>query len=62
MTSIIERIDTVSDSGVELIPLQHASAAEVARTLNQLNEKNADPLESSRITWQISGWFAIGIR
>lgn len=47
--SIIDRIDTVSDSGVEMIPLQHASAAEVARTLNQLNEKNADPLEASRI-------------
>jgi general secretion pathway protein D len=34
--SIIERIDTVSDAGVEVIPLQHASAAEVARTLTQL--------------------------
>lgn len=49
MISIIERIDTVSDSGVELIPLQHASAAEIARTLNQLNEKSADPAETSRI-------------
>ncbi len=36
VVSIIERIDTVSDSGVEVIPLQHASAAEVARTLAQL--------------------------
>ena len=36
IVSIIERIDTVSDSGVEVIPLQHASAAEVARTLAQL--------------------------
>jgi general secretion pathway protein D len=49
MISIIERIDTVSDSGVEVIPLQHASAAEIARTLNQLNEKNGDPAEASRI-------------
>src|SRR4029079_18765468 len=31
IASIIERIDTVSDAGVEVIPLQHASAAEVAR-------------------------------
>ncbi|HZP66148.1 MAG TPA: type II secretion system secretin GspD [Rudaea sp.] len=38
MVSIIERIDTVSDAGVEVIPLQHANAAEVARTLSQLAE------------------------
>jgi general secretion pathway protein D len=38
MASIIQRIDTVSDSGVEVIPLQHASAADVARTLTQLAE------------------------
>ena len=49
MMSIIERIDTVSDSGVDLIPLQHASAAEIVRTLNQVNEKNTDPLEAARI-------------
>ena len=36
VASIIERIDMVSDAGVEVIPLQHASAAEVARTLTQL--------------------------
>jgi general secretion pathway protein D len=36
VVSIIERIDTVSDSGVEVIPLQHASAAEVSRTLAQV--------------------------
>ena len=42
VVSIIERIDTVSDAGVEVIPLQHASAAEVARTLTQLSDmKNA---------------------
>jgi general secretion pathway protein D len=40
VVSIIERIDTVSDSGVEVIPLQHASAAEVARTLTQLGGDN----------------------
>jgi len=36
--SIIQRIDTVSDAQVETIPLQHASAAEVARTLTQLTD------------------------
>jgi general secretion pathway protein D len=38
MVSIIQRIDTVSDTGVEVIPLQHANAVEVARTLGQLAE------------------------
>jgi general secretion pathway protein D len=38
MISIIQRIDTVSDSGVDVIPLQHASAAEVARILGQLSD------------------------
>lgn len=36
MVSIIQRIDTVSDAGVEVIPLQHASAAEVARIMTQM--------------------------
>jgi general secretion pathway protein D len=36
LASIIARIDTVSDNSVEMIPLQHASAAELARTLTQL--------------------------
>ncbi len=36
VVSIIERIDMESDAGVEVIPLQHASAAEVARTLTQM--------------------------
>jgi general secretion pathway protein D len=45
VTSIIERIDTVSDAGVEVIPLQHASAAEVARTMTQLvGDNKADAL------------------
>ena len=34
--NIIGRIDTVSDSSVEAIPLQHANAQEVASTLNKL--------------------------
>src|SRR5207248_418671 len=42
MVSIIHRIDTVADSGVEVIPLQHASAAEVARILTQLADTKAD--------------------
>ncbi len=43
IASIVQRIDTVSDSQVEMIPLQHASAAEIARTLAQLNDnKGAD--------------------
>jgi len=45
VASIIERIDTVSDAGVEVIPLQHASAAEVARTMTQLaGDNKADAL------------------
>jgi len=42
MVSIIHRIDTVSDAGVEVIPLQHASAAEVARILTQLVDTKQD--------------------
>jgi general secretion pathway protein D len=44
VAGIIARIDTVSDSSVEVIPMQHASAAEVARTLTQLagDNKTAD--------------------
>ena len=42
VVSIIERIDTVSDSGVEVISLQHASAAEVARTLAQVADTKAN--------------------
>ncbi|MDR3386613.1 MAG: type II secretion system secretin GspD [Rudaea sp.] len=44
MVSIIERIDTVSDAGVEVIPMQHASAAEVARILSQLADTKAPDL------------------
>jgi general secretion pathway protein D len=50
MISIIQRIDTVSDSGVDVIPLQHASAAEVARTLSQLSEtKGVDAADQPRV-------------
>ncbi len=37
LVSIIHRIDTVSDSEVEVIRLQHASAAEVVRILNAIS-------------------------
>jgi general secretion pathway protein D len=48
--SIIQRIDTVSDAQVEMIPLQHASAAEVARTLTQLSDSKGDALgESAKV-------------
>jgi len=36
LVSIIRRIDQVSDSEIEVIPLQHASAAEVVRVLTSL--------------------------
>jgi general secretion pathway protein D len=50
MVSIIQRIDTVSDTGVEVIPLQHASAAEIARTLTQLADtKGADAADQPRV-------------
>jgi len=50
MISIIHRIDTVSDAGVEVIPLHHASAVELARTLTQLAEtKGAESAEQPRI-------------
>ena len=50
MVSIIQRIDTVSDAGVEVIPLQHASAAEVARTLTQLADtKGVDTGDQPRV-------------
>jgi general secretion pathway protein D len=50
MISIIQRIDTVSDSGVDVIPLQHASAAEVARILSQLSEtKGVDAADAPHV-------------
>ncbi|MBS0558146.1 MAG: type II secretion system secretin GspD [Proteobacteria bacterium] len=50
MISIIQRIDTVSDSGVDVIPLQHASAAEVARILGQLADtKGAESADAPHV-------------
>ena len=37
LVSIVRRIDKVSDSEIEVIPLQHASATEVVRVLTALN-------------------------
>jgi general secretion pathway protein D len=41
LASIVQRIDTVSDAEVEVIPLAHANAAELARTLTTLAEDKA---------------------
>lgn len=41
LKSIIGRIDTVSDAQVEMIPLAHANAAELARTLTSLSDDKA---------------------
>ncbi|SFN00831.1 type II secretion system secretin GspD [Dokdonella immobilis] len=41
LVNIIHRIDTVSDAEVEVIPLAHANAAEMARTLTSLAEDKA---------------------
>jgi general secretion pathway protein D len=50
LVGIIQRIDTVSDAEVEVIPLNHANSAELARTLTMLaDEKNAAPGESQRV-------------
>ncbi|MEO8672027.1 MAG: type II secretion system secretin GspD [Tahibacter sp.] len=38
VAGIIARIDTVSDAEVEVIPLQHANASEMARTLTLLSD------------------------
>jgi general secretion pathway protein D len=50
LVGIIQRIDTVSDAEVEVIPLAHANASEMARTLTMLaDEKNAAPGEAQRV-------------
>jgi general secretion pathway protein D len=50
LISIIQRIDTVSDAEVEVIPLAHANASELARTLTLLaDDKNAAPGEVQRV-------------
>jgi len=56
LVDIIQRIDTVSDAQVEMIPLAHASAAELARTLtiladdktNQANGENTRVFADAR--------------
>ena len=42
LEQIIARVDTASDAQIEVIPLQHANAAEIARTLTQLDDTGAD--------------------
>ncbi|MFN9729728.1 MAG: type II secretion system secretin GspD [Pseudomonadota bacterium] len=37
--AIVRRVDQASDAAIEVIPLQHASAAELARTLSMLAEE-----------------------
>ena len=50
LVSIVRRIDTASDAEVEVIPLAHANAAELARTLTVLAEdKSAPPAEVPRV-------------
>jgi general secretion pathway protein D len=50
LVGIIRRIDTVSDAEVEVIPLSHANAAELARTLTLLaDDKSAPPGEAQRV-------------
>jgi len=50
LAGIIQRIDTSADAEVEVIPLTHANAAEIARTLTLLaDEKGAPPGEAERI-------------
>lgn len=41
LMQLIRRMDTASDAAVEVIPLRHASAAEVARTLTTLESGGA---------------------
>jgi len=50
LVAIIQRIDTVSDAQVEVIPLTHANASEMARTLTLLaDDKTAPPGEAQRV-------------
>src|SRR5690606_30269200 len=41
LVGIIQRIDTVSDAQVEMIPLRHGNASELARTLTLLADDKA---------------------
>ncbi len=51
LADIVRRIDTVSDAEVEMIPLRHANAAEIARTLTMLaDDKNGQAsAENARV-------------
>jgi len=48
LVSIIHRIDQVSDSEIEVIPLEHASAVEVVRVLTSLNRAVPGPQAGAR--------------
>ena len=51
LADIVRRIDTVSDAEVEMIPLRHANATEIARTLTMLaDDKGGQPnAEAARV-------------
>ena len=51
LVGIIQRIDTVSDAQVEMIPLRHGNASELARTLTLLaDDKSGAPgAEATRV-------------
>ena len=51
LVGIIQRIDTVSDAQVEMIPLRHGNASELARTLTLLadDKAGAPGSESTRV-------------
>lgn len=53
LVSIIRRIDQESDAEIEVIPLQHASAAEVVRILNTLTR--SQPAAAGKGAGQIGG-------
>ena len=45
--ALITRIDQASDASIEVIPLEHANAAELARTLTTLNDDKAAALNGA---------------
>ncbi len=47
LARIIERIDRSSDEDIEVIPLQHASAGDLVRVLNALNQASARTAEGA---------------
>ena len=48
--ALIARIDQASDASIEVIPLEHANAAELARTLTTLNDDKAAALAGATPT------------